>query len=185
MSEGDEAVSSPEEDLITLEDQVLRTVGGYKRTLTDVTTEIQHCPVPMVVVEMERLVRVGKLTQDALGFYKAVVPGGLPEQPLGGVKHDQGKLRFDLLSVEALEGTAAALTYGAAKYADRNWEKGMAWGRPFRALLGHLFNHWRGEEIDAESGLPHIDLAACNMMFLQHYFKTKTGTDNRPKPQEK
>ena len=185
MSEADEGISSPEEDA-ELEFYILRTMGNYKRALTDITIEIQQYPPFIIEREVERLFNAGKLARDSAGlFYKSAVPEDLPEQSSVGVKHDQGKLRFDLLSVEALEGTAAALTYGAAKYADRNWEKGMAWGRPFRALLGHLFNHWRGEEIDAESGLPHIDLAACNMMFLQHYFKTKTGTDNRPKPQEK
>ena len=46
-----------------------------------------------------------------------------------GLKHDQGKLRFDLIPPEALIELAKVLTYGASKYNDRNWEFGMAYGR--------------------------------------------------------
>ena len=43
--------------------------------------------------------------------------------------HDSGKLRYDLIPVDALEAIVEVLTWGADnKYKDRNWEKGTAWG---------------------------------------------------------
>ena len=101
------------------------------------------------------------------------------EGATGGIKHDSGKPRMELLAPEALFGTASVLTFGAAKYADRNWEKGMQWSRVFGALMRHLWLWWRGEDCDAESGLNHLHHAACCIMFLQAYDARKTGTDDR------
>ena len=42
-----------------------------------------------------------------------------------GQKFDTDKLRYELLPPELLEETARVLTFGAVKYADRNWELGM------------------------------------------------------------
>ena len=101
----------------------------------------------------------------------------LKEEP--GKKFDNGKLRLDLLSIPAMMGTAEILTLGAGKYGDKNWEKGMSYSRVFGALLRHLFKWWMGVDIDPDSGKRHIDHAACNLMFLQHYTKLKTGVDDR------
>ena len=97
-----------------------------------------------------------------------------------GVKHDEGKLRFDLLSPAANAGLAAVLTYGAQKYEDRNWEKGLNYSRVYAALQRHLNAWWAGEEVDEESGLSHLDHAACCIHFLSHFDKMETGTDDRP-----
>ena len=99
-----------------------------------------------------------------------------------GVKNDSAKVRVDLLSVPALLGTSAVLTHGAVKYAARNWEKGIAFSRCYGAVLRHLWAWWQGEEIDQDSGLPHLDCAACEVMFLQQY-RTNTkyvSFDDRP-----
>jgi len=86
-----------------------------------------------------------------------------------GIKNDQNKIRMDLLSPYALIGTATVLTYGANKYEDRNWEKGLQFSRVFGALLRHLMAFWMGQDIDPETGLSHLDHASCCLMFLQHY----------------
>ena len=44
-----------------------------------------------------------------------------------GTKHDQGKLRYDLISAVGMEELAKVYTYGAKKYADHNWRKGIKW----------------------------------------------------------
>jgi hypothetical protein len=95
-------------------------------------------------------------------------------------KLDNGKLRLDLISIPALNGVAEILGNGVFKYGERNWEKGMSWSRCFGALLSHLFAWWIGEDIDKESGLPHINHAFCNLMFLVHYAKLSIGNDDRP-----
>jgi len=98
-----------------------------------------------------------------------------------GMKADSGKLRMDLLATDALKGTAKVLTFGAQKYADRNWEKGLHYSRVYGALLRHITAWWEGEETDPESGLSHLDHAACCVMFLQAYDKRNMCTfDDRP-----
>jgi len=97
------------------------------------------------------------------------------------VKHDTGKIRLDLLPVDALWSTARALTYGADKYSSRNWEYGLQYSRVYGALLRHLTGWWKGEDIDPESGLNHLDHAGACMMFLQTFVaKGRDELDDRP-----
>ena len=64
---------------------------------------------------------------------------------------------------------------------ERNWEKGMKWGRPVGALMRHMWAWWQGEDKDAETGLSHLAHAACCILFLLSYELRKTGEDDRPK----
>ena len=96
-----------------------------------------------------------------------------------GVKDDKSKHRYDLLPVRPLEDLVTVLTYGANKYGDRNYEKGMSWSRPFAACMRHLWKWWSGENIDSESGLPHLAHAAASIFFLMEFSHTAAGTDNR------
>lgn len=97
-----------------------------------------------------------------------------------GVKFDEGKVAMDLLPPEFLHGTANVLTFGAKKYGPRNWEKGMRWGRVFAALMRHLWDWWRGEECDPETGMSHLWHAACCIAFLIAYEARGVGQDDRP-----
>jgi hypothetical protein len=74
----------------------------------------------------------------------------------------------------------AVLEFGAAKYGPRNWEKGMAWHRPYSAAMRHLWAWWMGEDRDQETGLSHLAHALCCIMFLMAYVKRGGGTDDRP-----
>lgn len=100
--------------------------------------------------------------------------------PEGGLKHDENKPRMDLLDWTALEGLAKVLTFGAQKYNAHNWRKGLEYSRVISAMLRHLSAVQRGEDIDPESGLPHIDHIGCCWMFLSNYTKTKPELDDRP-----
>lgn len=97
----------------------------------------------------------------------------------GGVKYDQGKLRYDLIPPEVMDSLARVLKFGAEKYADRNWEKGMDWMRIYRAAQGHLLD-WQRGEVDPDTGFSHLDHAVCNLAFLVTYESRKIGNDNRP-----
>lgn len=99
----------------------------------------------------------------------------------GGQKFDSDKLRYELLPPELLEEVARVLTFGAHKYSARNWELGMAWSRPFAALMRHMWAWWRGEEKDPETGYSHLSHAACCIAFLLSYEARNVGTDDRPK----
>lgn len=104
------------------------------------------------------------------GSYKAVVSTG--------VKNDQDKLPLDLLDPVALEGLAAVLQFGAKKYASHNWRGGINWARLLAALLRHTFAILRGEVVDPESGLPHIDHVGCCWMFASNMMKTRPDLDD-------
>lgn len=98
-----------------------------------------------------------------------------------GQKFDGGKLCYDLLPPDALEGVVQVLTYGASKYKDRNWELGINYGRVFGAVMRHLWAWWRGQENDPESGLPHLDHAMCGVLFLSAFTKRqRLEHDDRP-----
>ena len=96
-----------------------------------------------------------------------------------GRKNDTGKLRFDLLPVRALEQVAEIYTYGATKYDDNNWRRGLQWGRVFGALMRHMWAFWRGEDVDEESGLPHLAHAAWGCLTLLDYMETHRELDDR------
>lgn len=107
-------------------------------------------------------------------FGKAAV-----EAAQGGVKYDQGKARWDLLPMDAINDVARVLMYGATKYKDRNWEKGMDWGRLHGAALRHLAAWSQGTEADEETGLSHLAHAACCVLMLLAYEKRGLGKDTR------
>ncbi len=98
----------------------------------------------------------------------------------GGYKNHEGKVRLDLLPVEALELVGMVATQGARRVGDRNWEKGMKWSYPYAAILRHLFAYWRGEDIDPKHGLPHLAHAAFWVLALLDYQLKGNGTDDRP-----
>lgn len=97
-----------------------------------------------------------------------------------GVKADEDKIPYELLAPEYLEATASVLKFGANKYGARNWELGMAWSRPFGALMRHMWAWWKGEKADPETGMSHLWHAACCVMFLIAYEERKIGNDDRP-----
>jgi hypothetical protein len=104
---------------------------------------------------------------------------GIKEQELlAGRKDDQDKLPLDLLDPVALEGLAAVLQFGAQKYASHNWRGGISYSRLTAALLRHTFAILRGEYVDTESGLPHIDHVGCCWMFLSNMMKTRPDLDD-------
>ena len=97
----------------------------------------------------------------------------------GAVKHDAEKVRLELLPFTAMFAIGDAFTYGARKYADHNYRKGMRWSRLLGASLRHLAAWGAGEDLDPESGLHHLAHAgACVMMLLDAQL-LKLGEDDR------
>ncbi|KAF0171010.1 MAG: hypothetical protein FD160_3767 [Caulobacteraceae bacterium] len=84
-----------------------------------------------------------------------------------GEKHDANKLRFDLVPPGTLGPIVQVLAYGAKKYTENGWmEVPDARRRYYAATIRHLTAWWEGEELDPESGLPHLAHAGANLMFL-------------------
>ena len=86
-------------------------------------------------------------------------------------KYDEDKVRMDLVPLECIESIAKVLTYGADKYEENSWQElPDFWKRYKAALLRHLTALDKGELIDKESGLYHIDQVLTNAMFLSWGF---------------
>lgn len=100
-------------------------------------------------------------------------------------KHDGGKPMMGLISSKFLIGLAKVLTFGAGKYAAHNWRKGFVLSRPYDALQRHLTAWNDGEDLDPESGLNHLDHAACELMFLRELAETHPELDDRYKGEKK
>jgi hypothetical protein len=96
-----------------------------------------------------------------------------------GLKHDAGKPRFELLPPNALREVAEVYTFGALKYEDRNWERGISWGRVYGAVQRHLHAFWAGQDLDEESGLPHLAHAAFGLLALLEFSRTHPELDDR------
>ena len=96
-----------------------------------------------------------------------------------GIKHDENKPRFDLLAPEFLREMARLMAAGAEKYGDRNWEKGMDWGRPFAALQRHAWLWAEGESRDSETECHHMAAVAINAMMIFAFEIHNKGVDTR------
>lgn len=98
-----------------------------------------------------------------------------------GWKDDGGKDPWHLMPWDAARGIVKVLAFGAGKYGDRNWERGMSWSRCFSALIRHSTAWWQGEDRDAETGHSHLWHAGCCIMFLIAFEARGIGVDDRPR----
>lgn len=102
------------------------------------------------------------------------------------IKFDGDKIRPDLIPPSAINSLGEILAYGARKYNDRNWEKGLDYGRLYAATMRHLNAWFAGEDTDSESGMSHLSHALCCVAMLNDtVLKVKRGSlsqnlDNRP-----
>lgn len=88
-----------------------------------------------------------------------------------GMKFDGGKLRWVLLPWKGLTSVVRVLEFGAKKYAVDNWKKVPdAENRYREALLRHVVAYATGEEVDPETGEPHLAHAAYCILFLLLWF---------------
>ena len=97
-----------------------------------------------------------------------------------GLRDDQDKPRYDLIPALPLDELAKQYSFGALRYGDRNWEKGMSWSRVFGSMMRHAWAWWRGEAFDKESKCHHLAAVAWGAFALMEYEWMAKGTDNRP-----
>ena len=92
---------------------------------------------------------------------------------------DNPKLMYDLLDTYAIEDLVKVLTHGAQKYSSNNWHKCKGRLRYYAAAMRHLEAWRKGEDIDADSGLPHIGHAMCCLMFIAGISRLHPDHDDR------
>ena len=108
----------------------------------------------------------------------ALDPNGI-DQHAPGAKLDAGKLRPALVLggfASAVQAMVKVGSDGARKYTDNGWKTvpdGKA--RYEDALLRHLLAHLSGEELDPESGSPHISHCMWNAAAI---YELSKGTPN-------
>jgi len=102
-------------------------------------------------------------------------------EPLTGIKHDQGKAPLHLLNQEALIETAKVFGYGAQKYSANNWRKGINLTRILNAVERHCMELQQGNDIDEESGLSHAAHAIAGLMMFMGINKHSPEYDDRYK----
>lgn len=97
---------------------------------------------------------------------------------------EAGKPRVDLLHWTALLGVAEVAAWGVAKYGERNWEEHAAswhWGQLLGSALRHIFYWAMREDLDPESGKPHLAHAVWNLCTLLELTSRGSGVDDRTK----
>lgn len=111
---------------------------------------------------------------------KQKIPNAAPLDK-AGVRHDQDKLRWDLVPMHLLEGMVKVLMMGMKKYSAHNWRLGLHTTRISNSLQRHLNAYLAGEELDPESGLSHVDHILCNALFLKGQAVEHPEMDDRYK----
>ena len=106
--------------------------------------------------------------------------------PTGGMK-DQKDVQLHTIPWEALEMLGRVAKYGAVdkEYGNYNFRLGFDWSLSKDALDRHAGLFWNGENIDPESGLPHIIHAAWHCLILGFFQLAEDGDkyhqfDDRP-----
>ena len=117
--------------------------------------------------------------QARLRIPKKIRLGWETEISKGGVKHDAGKPRHDLIDAEAMTELAKVLTFGAQKYEEENWRKGISFKRLIAAAERHIAEIKKCEDSDEETGLQHAAHAMCCMMFLSWMQRHRKDMDDR------
>lgn len=92
------------------------------------------------------------------------------------------KIDTDLVPFELIVAAAVGLGLGEHKYAARNFEKGLS----YRSLINSLERHCKalkdGEELDADTGIPHYMLIASSTAMLVHNVMQGVVIDDRATP---
>lgn len=104
----------------------------------------------------------------------------MPEQGHKGVK----LARLDLVPVKPLWLLAEVYGRGAAKYAPRNWERGIDYSALYGAMMRHALAFWSGESIDPEDGQHHLASVAWMAFALMELEETHPEKDDRSREVE-
>ena len=106
------------------------------------------------------------------------------------LRYNSGKpqLSYILDAMPALKNMVAVMEFGTSKYERNNWKKGFTKEALLDSLLRHVDAFYSGEDIDPESGEPHVGSIMCNAMFLAYHFgkdseywKLKYGKEKKVK----
>lgn len=121
----------------------------------------------------KHIIAYPKLTPVSEGEVRVVNP------KTGGAKGRKPQ-RLDLVPWEPINRISEVYAFGASKYDDHNWRKGYEWSLSFAALMRHMGAFWEGEDVDPESGLPHVAHAGFHVLTLLAFMEEHGNLDDRP-----
>jgi hypothetical protein len=99
---------------------------------------------------------------------------------------DEGKIGLHyILAMPGLCSVAQVGDFGAKKYGQWDYKAGMPWMKLLGSCSRHLAAFIKGENKDAESGLPHLAHLAYNALMLLDYMENHNDKDDRYKPMVK
>jgi hypothetical protein len=109
----------------------------------------------------------------------APIEGTKPSNPKAAI--GAKKLPLELVP-DTLEIYAALGFFeGASKYGRYNWRvAGVRASTYVAALRRHVSKWWNGEEIDPDTGVPHLANAICCLAILVDSLEMGSLTDDRP-----
>lgn len=91
------------------------------------------------------------------------------------------KLPYHLVPSEVIGGVALSLLEGALKYGAYNYRvAGVRYSIYYSAFQRHVNAWWNGEDIDKESGIPHIYKAMACLVVLADSMYIGNSNDDRP-----
>lgn len=105
-----------------------------------------------------------------------------PATKTGAVREALGIPYTRHIPLEAVAAAAASLEYGAKKYSDRNWEKGLPWQQMIDSLKRHIEDFERGRDYDdGEDGsdLHQVCMIMASAMILSASVIRGIGVDDR------
>lgn len=101
--------------------------------------------------------------------------------PSTGGEKGQKAARFDLLPWDVIWLDALHYGRGAEKYESRNWEKGYNVSLSLAAAFRHLVLFALGEDVDAETGVPHPVNVRFHMAAVVRFMEKYPELDDRSK----
>ena len=96
-----------------------------------------------------------------------------------GDRFNEGKPKWSLVPQSSLIPMVRVLEFGANKYGEHNWVKGLSIRETCESLKRHLDAFMEGEDIDSDSGLSHIGHIQCNALFLSWMMENRKDLDDR------
>jgi hypothetical protein len=92
-----------------------------------------------------------------------------------GLRFNEGKPRWSLVHFNSMLPMVRVLEFGAQKYDDHNWKKGLVPKEILESMMRHTADLMDGITHDKETGLPHIGHIQCNAMFYSYFTETEEG----------
>lgn len=112
-----------------------------------------------------------KFNTEPKPIFEIIDSGERLEYPTGAVRDtNNGKIRWDLIPVEALKRVALHYTNGAKKYGDNNWKKGIPTERFIESAMRHFMQYRLGEKDE-----DHLSAVVFNILGIIYNEEKSSG----------